>query len=86
MIIDKNNPVYKDIPHSLHGEVLLEITKDSKGKPSGFHTIKPEYLKHFAETKNPAELKVLGFEKFMDKVNEIKGRSDIIAKVPPGLE
>ena len=83
MIIDKNNPDHKHIPHTLDGEVLLEETKDTAGNTTGFLTIEPGYLKYYAETKTNAELKELGFEKFMDKIADIKGRAVIVAKIPP---
>lgn len=82
MIIDKNNKDHAHIPATLDGEVLLEETKDDDGKITGFHTIKAEYLKHYAETKTDKELKSLGFGKFMDKVSDIKTRANIKAKIP----
>lgn len=82
MIIDKNNPDHKHIPCTLDGEVLLEETKDENGEVTGFHTIKSEYLKHYAETKTDVELKELGFGRFMDKIVDIKTRANIKAKIP----
>ena len=82
MIIDKNNPEHNHIPSTLDGEVLLEETKDSEGNHTGYLTIKPEYLKHFAETKTDEELEALGYGKFMDKIADIKTRANIKARIP----
>lgn len=80
-IIDRKRPEDKHIPATLDGEVLLEETKDADGRTTGFHTIKAEYLKHYADTRSDEELAELGFGKYMDKVALVKERSDIVGKI-----
>ncbi len=81
-IIDKSKEEFRDLPESLDKEVLLEVTKDSSGKVSGYITVLPEVLKHFAENKTTDELSEMGFDNHSTKIDWIKNRSDIAAKAP----
>ncbi|MCK4846071.1 MAG: hypothetical protein KAS88_00250 [Deltaproteobacteria bacterium] len=82
MIIDKTKEECAHIPHSLDGEVLLEERKDEDGNSKGFLTIKPEYLKHYGETKSSEELAELGFGKYMNTIASVMARSDIKGRPP----
>ena len=85
MVIDKLKDEYMHIPSTLEGEVLLEEIVDENGNIKGWHTIDAGVLKHFALTKNPQELKFMGFEKFADKIEAVKNREDILEKIPKGI-
>lgn len=85
-LIDKTKKEFKDVPTSLDGEVLLEKTKDTQGNITGYLTVKPEFLKHLSETMTQVELKTAGYGKFQRQLDFVKGKSDIIAKKPKGIE
>lgn len=81
-IIDIKKEEFKDIPKTLDSEVLLEVTKDPSGAVSGYITIDPEVLKHFADNVSTEELSAMGFDKHKDKLEWVKTRADIKAKPP----
>lgn len=81
-LIDTTKDEFKDLPASLDGQILLEITKDSDGNFNGCHCIEPGILKYFAETKTEAELEELGFGNFKDKLDWVKTRIDIKSNPP----
>lgn len=84
-LIDTTKDEFKDLPKSLDGQVLLEMTKDSNGNFNGCHCIEPGFLKHFAETKTDIELEELGFGNFKDKLDWVKTIPEIESKVPDNI-
>ena len=70
MIINKDDPQFADVPHSLEGEVLLERTYDKDGNLTGYITAAVDTVLAMKD-KTEDELRESGWIKYKKVIDAV---------------